>query len=261
MIWVQQADKLKKAVQDNLIKYFSRPAPSQYLLLSASSWAKNTIFYKAAEKEGIILDIAELKPWEKEQRLAEWVNKQAAASRKLISYQVCQFLVKRLGNDQALLAKELEKLICFSGERKEIVQQDVEALCHRQQVETIWQLGEALFRRDAGASIQMVHALLMEGQSLLPLLRQIRSQYQTGYQICLLLGEGKQASDISQEFPYLKGQILERNMRQAQQYGLDLFKKGLIALDGAELRVKNSPVDEKIIAELLIMQLTMSKTP
>ena len=132
----------------------------------------------------------------------------------------------------------------------------MEALCHRQQVDTIWQLGEALFRRDAGASIQMVHALLMEGQPLLPLLRQIRSQFQTEYQICLLLAQGKLVSDISQEFPYLKGQILERHLHQAQQFGLESFKKGLIALDAAELRVKNSGADEKIIAELLIMQLT-----
>ena len=69
----------------------------------------------------MILDFAELKPWEKEQRLAEWVNKQASASRKLIAYPVCQFLVKRMGPDQALLAKEIEKLICYAGRERKLL--------------------------------------------------------------------------------------------------------------------------------------------
>jgi DNA polymerase-3 subunit delta len=256
VIWIRQADKLKKSAQDNLLNYFSRPTLSQYLLLSAAGWQKSTSFYKAAEKAGVVLDFAELKPWEKEQRLAEWVNKQAAVHRKLIAYPVCQFLVKRIGCDQALLAQEIEKLICFTGEKKEITQKDVEILCHNQQIDTIWQLGEALFRKDAASALNIVRSFLLEGQPLIPLLRQIRSQFQTEFQICLLLAQGKQAQDISQEFPYLKGQVLERHLRQARQYGGDAFKKGLLALDEAELRAKNSSIDENIIVELLIMRLT-----
>ena len=161
-----------------------------------------------------------------------------------------------MGNDQAALAKELEKLICYIGEKKEITQQDVETLCHCQEVESIWQLGEAIFRRDSAASLHIVHSLLMDGQPLLPLLRQIRSQFQTEFQISLLLAQGKQAQDITAEFPYLKGQILERHMRQAKQYGVDAFKQGLLAIDEAELRAKNSSIDENMIIELLMMRLT-----
>lgn len=256
VIWIEQADKLKKSIQENLEKYFAHPSSGHYLLLSCSGWQKNTSFYKAAEKEGIILDFAELKPWEKEQKLAEWLNKQATASRKLISYPVCQSLIKRIGNDQSLLKQEIEKLICYSGEKKEITLQDVEAVCPLQSVETIWQLGEALFRRDTPAALHMTSSLLAEGQSLLPLLRQIRSQFQTEIQISLLLAQGKGGAEIAQEFPYLKGQILDRHIRYAQQYGVEGFKRGLLALDATEIRVKNSSIDETILAELLILKLT-----
>ncbi len=260
VIWIQQAEKLKKTTQEILEKYFLRPLPSQTLLLSAPSWQKNTTFYKTVEKEGIILEFAELKPWEKEKRLAELVNKQAAAARKLISFQICQLLVKRIGIDQVLLEQEVEKLICYCGERKEITLQDVEMLCPKHQIDSVWQLGEALFRRDASAALQMAHAILLDGQALLPLLRQIRSQFQTEYQICLLLTQGKQTSDITAEFPYMKGQILEKHVKQAQQYGLNAFKKGLLAIDATEMRAKNSAIEEKILIEILIMQLTQSNT-
>lgn len=256
IIWIQQVDKVKKPIQENLEKYFSHPQPGQYLLLSAVSWQRNTTFYKVAEQEGIILDLAEIKPWEKEKRLVAWVNKQATAMRKLMSYQACQFLVKRIGNDQALLTQELEKLICYCSEKKEMTVQDIEAICSHQHVDSVWQWGEAIFRRDSAAALHMGNAFLTEGQPFLPLLRQIRSQFQIEYQVCLLLAQGKQAQDIAQQFPYMKGQILERHMQQAQQYGLKAFKKGLLALDAAEMRAKNASVDEKILLELLMMQLT-----
>jgi DNA polymerase-3 subunit delta len=54
----------------------------------------------------------------------------------------------------------------------------------------------------------------------------------------------------------MKGQILERHIQQAQHYGLEAFKKGLLAIDESEMRAKNSSVDEKILLELLMMQLT-----
>lgn len=253
--WIQQAEKLKKSIQENLEKYLKHPSSSHYLLLSASQWQKNTSFYKAVEKEGVILDFLEIKPWEKEKRLIEWVNKHVTAQRKLIAYPVCQALVKRIGHDQALLAQEVEKLICYCIDKKEISLQDVEALCPRQQSDSVWQLGEAIFQRDPATALPLAQSFLMEGQPLLPLLRQLRSQFQTEYQICLLLSQGKQAQEITQEFPYMKGQILEQHMKQAQQYGQEGFKRGLLALDAIEMRAKNSSVDEKILIELLIMQL------
>lgn len=256
IIWVQQAEKLKKTIQDELIKFFKKPSPSQYLILSASGWTKTTNFYQAADKEGVILELAEIKPWEKEKRLADWVNKQLTKERKHVSYQTCQQLVKQIGTDQAFLAQELEKLICYCGAKNEISFQDVEAICTRQTSDSVWQLGEAIFQRNAPTALQAAHSLLMEGQALLPLLRQIRAQFQTEYQICILLSQGKQPHEITQEFPYMKGQILDRHIQQARNYGMDALKKGLLALDAAEMRVKNSGIEDKMIIELLIMKLT-----
>lgn len=261
VIWIQQAEKLKKSIQDELIKYFARPAPSLHLMMSASAWAKNTNFYKAVEKEGIILELAEIKPWEKEKRLAEWVNKKAAGERIVMSYQVCQTLVRQIGADQGLIAQELTKLFCYCAGKKEISVQDVKAICTSQHADTVWQLGEALFRRDAPSAMHAAHSLLTEGQALLPLLRQIRSQFQTEFHICIMLSQGKQPHEITQEFPYMKGQILERHIQQARNYGLEGFKRGLLALDAAEMRAKNSSIDDQIIIELLVMQLINPNNP
>lgn len=255
VIWIQQVEKLRKSVQDNLEKYFIDPEPCQYLLLSGASWQKKTSFYQSIEKRGVILDCTELKPWEKEKHLVEWVSHQAMAARKLISYQVCQLLVRRMGNDHGTLLQEFEKLMCYCGDRQEITSRDVEAICSQNAVDSAWQLGEAIFRRDRVAALQIVSGLFTERHSLLSLLRHIRSQFQTEFQVALLLAQGRE-QEVSQEFPYMKGQILHRHIQIARQYGLDAFKRGLLALNTTELRLKNSSSDERTLIELLIMQLT-----
>lgn len=255
-VLINQADKLKKNAQETLERYMVNPQRSSYLILNAATLSKATSFYKTIEKEGVVLELAELKPWEKEKRLVEWLNKKAATARKIVSHQVCQLLVKQTNNDQLLLSQEFEKLLCYIGDRGEITFADVESICTHAFVESVWQLGEAIFRFDTASAILISQGLLLEGQAVLPLLRQIRNQFQTGYQISLILYHGGSSSDVNQEFPYMKGQILDRHIQLAQQYEASRFKQGLLLIDEAEMQAKNSLIDDSLLVEMLIMKLS-----
>lgn len=256
VIWIKQAEKLKKGLMDQLEPYLSRIPRGQYLLLSSEGIAKNTRFYKAAEKEGVVLEIPELKPWEKEKRLIEWVSKKAVESRKLLSLQACQGLVKHVGCDAQILGQELEKLFCYVGVRQEITLQDVAHICTSQHDDSVWQLGEAILRKDTAAALQISRYLLVNGQALILLLRQLRSQFQTQLQISTLLRQGKDASHVQQEYPYMKGQILERNISYATHYGFERLRQAMLALEATEMGIKNSQADEQLLADLLMIQLT-----
>lgn len=253
---IHHVDKMKKVVQEEIEKYILKPHRTHYLVFTGTSLHKGSSFYKKAEKAGIVLELPELKVWEKEKRLAEWVGKLAAQERKTISYQTCQLLVKTIGLDQGTLAQEMEKLFCYVGERKEISPQDMAAICSNLHVNTIWELGESIFLCETAKALTIFRTLLNAGEDLLPLLRQIRSQFQTGFQTASMLAVGATAADITQEFPYLKGQILERHLQRTTFYGMDRFRSGLLAIDETELHGKNSQVDESLLADLLIIKLT-----
>jgi DNA polymerase-3 subunit delta len=255
VILINHADKIKKNLWEKLEKYICRPLPAQYLILSGIPLSRQTSMYKLLEKEGIILEFADLKPWEKEKKLIEWVSKQATVSRKLMSYQVCQQFVKQLGTDQELLANELEKLLCFVGNRQEIVVQDIYLICTQIQLESVWHLGEAIFRRDSALALKITKSILLE-QAFLPFLRQIRNQFVTEYHICMMIMQGRESSAITQEYPYMKGQILEKHIENARLYGMEAFKQGLLEIDATEVRAKNSQIDEQLLAEILITKLT-----
>lgn len=258
VILIQNGDKLKKAAMEALQSYFSRPHRSHYLAITASAINRGSTFYKKAEKEGVILDVPEAKPWEKEKRCSDWIGQQAAALRKGISSQTCQYLVKQVGTDQLLLQQELNKLYCFVGDRPEITMHDVGTICVSVNMETVWQLGEALFRRDAAMALRIIQSQLASGVVFLVLLRQIRNQFQTEFQICSILASGGNPHDIAAEFPYMRGAILDRHIQMAQGYGMSRFKQAMLAIDQADINAKNSLIDTTLLAERLVIQLTSS---
>lgn len=256
VIWIQQFDKLKKNIVELLENQFLSLPRSTYLILTGSALTKTLSFYKKIEKAGVILELVELKPWEKEKKLIEWLSKKALEVRKVMSYQVCQVLVKYTGSNQTLLSNEFEKLLCLVGDRGEITLQDINAVCVSFNADTLWQLGEVIFRRDVAPALRICRNLLLEGQAFLPLLRQLRSQFQTHYQVSLILARGGTSEEIQQEFPYMKGSILERHIQLTQLYGKSKFRQGLLTIDQIEMKAKNSQITEELLADLLIFNLT-----
>lgn len=256
VVVILQADKLSKAWQERMRAYFIKPNKSVCLVLEAATLNRATNYYKEAEKCGTVLDIAEEKPWEKERALQGWVAEQLARDGKKIDGQTASALVRQLGTDLATLHQELEKLICYVGDRQDIKAADVSAVCTTISQENGWQLGEAIFRRDASEAMRIAKALLSDGTALIALIRQIRTQFQTDYQVCCLLANGKTPQDVALQFPYMKGQILSKHLQQAQAYGMEKFKLGILTIDATELMAKNSAGDPEWLAERLILKLT-----
>lgn len=256
VIVFNHADKPAKEEALLLENYFARPNPDIFLILTAGSLSHSSNFYKKGEKAGVVFEPVEEKAWEKEKSLTAWIQAKAASAGVSMNPQACQFLLKHVGNDQATLHQEMEKLFCYIGERREITVADISALCVGISQDTIWQLGEAIFNLDTGNAMRICKSLLQGDSAFLSLLRQIRFQFQTEYQVCSILHSGGSSADVSRAFPYMRGQILERHTQMASVYGMERFKRGIIQIDETELKAKNSGIDNEFLAELLIIQLT-----
>lgn len=256
IVLIQDAEKLDKSVMQRLESYFEKPSSSICLAISAASINHSTNFYRKGEKVGIVLELAEEKPWEKEKSIHIWIAEILAAEGRCIAQPASQLLVKFLGPQPSILQNELQKLICYIGDRKEIQLEDIAAIATTLAVETGWQLGDAIFCRDAAAALRISKSMLGDGVPFILLLRQLRSQFQIGLHISGILAQGGTPADISKQFPNLKGNILERNMRMAQGYGLKRYKEGLLKIDEFELQSKNSGIEPDLLAELVIIKLT-----
>lgn len=257
VVVIHHAENLLKAATEKLLSYYANPNPSIYLVLTATAISVVTNFYKKSELLGVILEIPEERPWEKEKTLKTWVEQKVAKYGKQIDPAANQQLIKQMGTDQATLDQEIEKLICYVGGKPLITLQDVYAICLSVNVENVWQLGEAIFHRDPTTALRIALALHQEGTPLIMLLRQIRSQFQTDFQVCTILAQGGSESDVTKQFGYMKGQILDRHIQLAKNYGMQRFRKGMILIDETEWAAKNSSTENSYLIERLITKLVL----
>lgn len=255
LVQLLNVDRLGKESKEALQRYLEKPAPFAFLVMTASSLATNTRMFKLAEKNGIVLHLLVEKPWEKEKRMMDWLAHAAQKEGKKIQAPVCHHMVKQMGVDMVILSQELEKLFCYVGERKEILQEDVSAICMKIPLESIWQMSEGIFQRDCRKALKVAHSLLEEGQSFFVLLAQLRRQFQTGFHIASLLLKGVAKAEVTKAFPYMTGRILEKNLSQVKSYGFQNYKKGLVHINETDYLSKTSNTSTDLLLEILIVKL------
>jgi len=248
-------DKVDKATLTSLVDYVSAPNPAVRLIMSGSSLPGRHRLLKACEEHGFFCSIAELRPWEKEQQIEAWIRTYIQEAGKSVEAAGSSMLARQLGTDKILLQGEMNKLLCYVGDRKKVTAEDVMQICACVNLDTIWQLGEAILRREVGKALSVTRKLVTDGMNVLTLLWQVRSQLQTAFQICSIIDKGGAAGQVMQQFPYMKGRILERNMQLAQDYGRVRFRRALLLVNKADMQLKNSVGPSDVLVEHLVAQL------
>jgi DNA polymerase III delta subunit len=244
LVVVDGADALSKegikALHDALLS----PHPKRAILLSLSSITATSALYQLIDTSGVYLHLAEEKVWEKEKSADLRVVQELERLKKTMKPQTRKALIDAAGVDTATLVLELEKLSLFSGDAEEITYEVVEELVLKTRSFDIFQLADALFEGRAKDVFTMAGRLISEGE-LIALLRGLRNRTQTLLHVL---------DDPSPErrFPWMKGMILTKNREMANRVGKRKLMRGLIAIDRAELKAKDSDQDSKLIFETLL---------
>lgn len=253
IVIIHELDQLPEEGREAILRYAEKPSHWIDLFLTALELPSQSKLSKLIEKQGKVLRFKEEKPWEKEKRLAEWVTEEAKKMHARLSPQAARALVQSV--DHPSLKCELDKLICFAYGRPEITVEDISLICTPMHHETLWQLGDALFMLATTRALEIGRALLEEGMAIFPLLASLRSQFTTGMNI---LSAG---SEAAKQFPYLKGNLLEKKLTLFKKYGKERLRRGILQIFETEVKAKNSSVDPPLLLEILIIKLTHDFIP
>lgn len=256
LIVLSEAEALKKAHIEQITRFATQPGMGITLLLIAPTGLRaNSLLSAAVKERGILFRPSEPKPWEKEQVAVQWVQQEAKELGKQLSATAAQCLVQRIGPDLALLKQELDKVSCYIGERSQISQEDIGAICSQLRHESGWQLGERVFALDGAGALDVAYKLLGEGAHLVALVAMLRRQVEE-LLLVLAFGATGGVAAIAQQMPQLRGRQAERKLQIAQHYGDLRLKRALILLAESELAIKNSGGDLSTLTTRLISQLT-----
>jgi|GEM_PF-5771141 len=130
------------------------------LILTADKPDRRSALYKTIKKTGGILDYAEDEsPWKKGRNplLEQEIRKTLKKAGKEISEEVLTLLEEKVGRDAGKFLGELEKLIAFTGDRARIEAEDIGNLVSYSRVEKIFDISEALGKRDMAGTIKLMN--------------------------------------------------------------------------------------------------------
>ncbi len=134
------------------------------LLISAGKVDKRKVFYKTLDKLGTVEALA---GWSVDDRdwadqAEAWARKAIRARQKEISDEALAELIARVGANARQLDSEIEKLVLYVGDQKEIEAEDVAAICTRNKTARAFALGDALGDRDLPRLLRCLDESLWE---------------------------------------------------------------------------------------------------
>lgn len=213
---------------------------SGYVLFGARS---KTALAALVEKEGVVLDLSEEKPWDKEKRLAEQLIERAKTLGKRLSPECAPLLIERLGTDAAVLDSEIDKLACYVGDRPLISQEDILKISPVSRASTLWQTAEEVIWE--GAPFSSIDSTAFHG--LVPALR---GQLHLGLTLATLIEERRPSDEWNQYLPKLWPKTLEKRSSQAARLGSTYFRKGLEKLFEIELLSRSNCTQYQALLDL-----------
>jgi len=162
VVLIKDADAFISANRPQLENYFENPSPCGVLLMTVSTWAKNTRLAKKLPDIGQLVDVAEIKAWQLPQfaaRLAE-----SKHGRKLASA-TAQLLVELTGDDPGRIASEIDKLAMYVGDRKTITAEDVHKLIGHNRMFGAFAVIDAVTAGDLSAALQRLRNMFATDKS------------------------------------------------------------------------------------------------
>ena len=170
VIWVSRAEEIGDAGELELLGgYLKNPSPDVVMVFDSAKYELDGEDRHRTEKIrktfGGIRDQVEFPRWKTEQarRLAQELAREAGLR---IGAEELSFLVEAVAESPARVAIELEKLRLYAGNGSQVTMDHILRLVPQAQATTIFALVAALGRNDRKRALELLDALIREGEYL-----------------------------------------------------------------------------------------------
>ncbi len=162
VVVVQEADEFITKHRPLLETYFDAPCASGVLVLIAKSFPSSTKLAKKLKKVGELVAITPPKPWQLPAHITQHVKQTFNIA---LTRDAAQLLVDLTGNDVTRLYSEVEKLVVFVDDKRDIAVQDVEALVGHNRIFGVFEVIDAMVAGQTGAALSRLRNMFAEDKN------------------------------------------------------------------------------------------------
>jgi DNA polymerase-3 subunit delta len=249
--------------------------PWSFLLMTAVQVDRRTRLYKRLEETGAVLQLTidrDRSGRISRETLAAFINRRLRQAGKTIEFQAREMIVLRAGDELRGLQQELEKLVLYVGARSSIRAQDVDAILADRGEGWIFDLTRSIAERDAVAALAHLSRLMGQGEHPLKLLSTIAGEIRKLLAARQII-EGELRTQWRRGLSYQQFQqnvltdgtaLLTRNpyadymcFQSADKFSLAELRLCLSDIHGADLRLKSSGPNPRLVMEKLILDMCL----
>lgn len=185
VILVENSGFFKKSTEE-LAAYMTELPETSYFIFAEEDVDKRGKMYKQVKKHGSVVEFKR----QTDAVLMQWILGTLKKENKKITRSVMELFLSKTGNDMELITQELEKLLCYTMEKDIIEAEDVEAICANQISGKIFDMVEAIGRKESKRALDLYYDLLMLKEPAMRILFLVTRHFQILMQLSDMMGGG-----------------------------------------------------------------------
>jgi DNA polymerase-3 subunit delta len=203
-------------------------------------------------------ELVECKPFYDNQ-IPGWIAERVRHQGREANPEACRLIQAYVGNSLRSLQNELDKLYVFIGERKNITAEDVAAVVGATKGYTIFELQNAVGRRDAKDAIMILERMLENGQSPQMIIVMLSRFFTQLWKLTDIRARKMSDQELAREIGvplYFVKQYLEFRTN----YSVGQIERNFKSLLEADTTLKSTSRDPRLVLDLLIVILLQEST-
>lgn len=270
---------LTQSATADLLECLQQGLPDDiHFILSASVIDKRRAFYKFLNKEADmqVFDKPDIKRDGWQDQVASIVRKKAADRGMEFSREALDLFVMLAGEDTRQINSELEKLDVYLGDRREVSEEDVRLLVPLSRAGVIFEIGNALQRKQAKRAVRLIDEQLARKESAVGILRAsiiptVRNlfmacavgqgrnipsgNYQSYVKALESLPETERAWLPQKKAGGVNAYPIFLASRSASSFGLDRLKHAMSACLDADRNLVTTGLDHRVVLHRLVAEI------
>lgn len=239
-----------------MLKYLKNPCDSTLLIIDAT----NTVINQSNEIYKMLKNVARIidYPDPEEIELKGWIVRSFDANGVDIKDDALTLLLEYIGDDQARLSQEIDKLSSYVGKGGTIRKEDIKLLVPKNINNEIYLLIKAIINHDLALTNQIYDNLITHTKDSLTIFSLISNKFKELLSTYRLLKYGYSQSDIAKFYNVSTGKAyyIVQEARAFKLSDLEFYIDKLAELD---YQIKSGKLDKTIGLELLLLKLPKEK--
>jgi len=252
VVVVKEFEKLAttEAAKETVSAYINKPLESTVLVLVSTEPDFRRKPFTDLKKRA---EIVECKPLFDNQ-VPAWIADRIRHLGREANAEACRLMQAYVGNSLRSLQNEIDKLFVFIGDRKKISVEDITAVVGASKGYTIFELQNAIGRRDAKEAVKILERMLETGQSPQMIIVMLTRFFTQLWKLSDAGVHRGSDQDIAREIslpPYYLKQYLEFR----SNYDVDQIEQNFKRLLEADTVLKSTSRDPHLVLDLLVLSL------